>query len=93
MFTNTITTYPHGFKVAPYGSARIEIRHNYEERVGTEAEPFYLVAAFISCMIDENQRETFALLKDEERAEIAKNWFILSKDDSWIVGQEPDIVY
>jgi hypothetical protein len=69
LFTNTITTYPHGFKVAPYGSARIEIRHNYEERVGTEAEPFYLVAAFISCMVDEDQRSAFALLKDEERGE------------------------
>jgi hypothetical protein len=91
--TDIITTYPHGFKVTPYGSARIEIRHNYEKRVGTEAEPFYLVAAFISCMVDETQRETFALLKDEERAEIAKEWFLSSLGDYRAIGEEPNVVY
>jgi hypothetical protein len=85
--------HPSKFRVIPYGDARAELRDNYERRVGTEAEPFYLVAAFISCMVDPSQREVFALLKDEERAEIAKDWFLLSKGVYRAIGEEPDIVY
>lgn len=95
MSIDFIITHPHKFKVTPYGSARKEIRDNYEKRVGTEAEEIYLVSAFLSCMVEYDQREAFALLKDEVRGEIAKEWFLLSKNFYNAIGngEEPNLVY
>ena len=93
MSTSIITMYPSNFRVIPYGDARAEIKNNYEKRAGTDGEDFYLVAAFISCMVDSNQYVEYASLSDEERSEVAKDWFIMSKSVYKTLGEEPDIVY
>jgi hypothetical protein len=91
--TDIITMYPHGFKVVPYGDAETRVRDNYEKSVGTEVEEFYLVAAFISSMVQHNQRSSFASLEDKVRGEIAKEWFLLSKGDYRASREEPNVVY
>ena len=82
-----------GFKVYPSQDVDPVLLDGYKRRVGTDGEVFYLVAMFISCLIEIPQREDFAILKDAERAEIAKEWLIKSKTFYMRNSEEPNFVY
>ena len=82
-----------GFKAYPYQNVDPDLVAGFKKRIGTDGEMFYLVAMFISCMIEISQREDFAVLKDEVRIDIAREWYIKSKTFYIRNFEEPDIVY
>ena len=89
----SIPTSVRGFKVYPFQDVDPALKDEYKKRIGTDAEVFYLVAMFISCLIEMPQREDFGALKDADRADIAKEWLIKSRTFYMRNFEEPDVVY